>query len=142
MVNIKKTNNNSKKKMSGGDDKSVNDVLFLNNKISTQPNIDPEYKEEGIFHITKTDAVSALRQDVTNFFNTFGAKGIDNPIFDNLRSKLLTKIEDKIPIIESNLKADIKICNLRMDINIDQLLIIMTAYGTLVSKQKILNKTM
>jgi hypothetical protein len=145
MLNSKKggnkNNNGGADQIVTDEEKSLANVLFITNKISTQPNTDPAYKEEGILHITKTDGVSAFRQDITNFLNTFGHKGIDNPIFDSLRNKLLTKIENKIPIIENSLKADVKICNLRMDINIDQLLIIMTAYATVVAKPKTVNKS-
>ena len=59
----------SKNKIKGGN--NVSSFLFTTNKISTQPNTDPSYKEIGVIHMTESTAVSGLRSaatDIANFF--------------------------------------------------------------------------
>ena len=120
--------------------KVVDTYLFTSTDISTQPNIDPTYEEIGIIHDTETAGISLVRGAVTDFANIFGAKGFDNTIFDNLRNTLLSKLEERLKTIAAGSKLQVKISNLRMDIDIQETLIIMTAYGTLLSKKPVTTK--
>ena len=113
----------------------VNEYLFMTTNISTQPNIDPMYEEIGIIHQTETAAINLLRGAVTNFANVFGAKGIDTKIYDELRNTLLDKIEKQVKEISDKSKLTLKVSNLRMDIDIQEAQLIMTAYGTLMSQK-------
>lgn len=115
----------------------ASDYLFSTTDISTQPNIDSNYNEIGIIHQTETTGINLLRGAVTDIANIFGAKGIDNVIFDRLRNTLLQKIENQLQDMSIRSKQILKISNLRMDIDIQESLIIMTAYGTLLSKKNI-----
>lgn len=113
---------------------SVNEYLFMTTNISTQPNIDPMYEEIGIIHQTETAGINLLRGAVTNFANVFGASGIDTKIYDQLRNTLLDKIEKQLNQMKNSGLA-LKVSNLRMDIDIQEAQLIMTAYGTLMSQK-------
>jgi len=117
-----------------GGDGALTDNMFMTSNISTEPNIDPAYQEIGIVHVTDTAGINAISNTITGIANIFGSKGADNPIFDKTRNDLLQKLQQQIKMAETP-GMEVKICNLRMDINIHTQLIVMTAYGTLLSKK-------
>lgn len=112
----------------------VNEYLFMTTNISTQPNIDPMYEEIGIIHQTETAGINIIRGVATDLANVFGAKGIDTKIYDELRNTLLDKIEKQLNQMK-NSGLTLKVSNLRMDIDIQEAQLIMTAYGTLMSQK-------
>jgi len=121
-IDRKKSIKNIKK----GGDNSI--YIFLSDNITTQPNNDNSYREIGVVHITDSAAVNALRSDVTNFANFFGAKGFDNTIVDGLRNNTLNSLRGLIG-------QNQKVCNLRMEIeHSNPVLIFHHAYGTLLEK--------
>ena len=83
--------------------------LFPSDKISIQ-SIPSDYKQIGIIHISDSAGINALRQIRTNLANTFGSKGFDNAIYDQLRNKVLAKLQG---MIENN---NNKVFNVRIDI--------------------------
>lgn len=106
----------------------ISSYIFSSNKISTQPNVDPSYKEIGIIHYTDSGAVNALRDLATGISNAFGRKGFDNIIYDNLRNEALAEFSKKV-----NEKQ--KVSNLRIDFdhNVTDTIFI-HIYGTLLQK--------
>ena len=82
--------------------------LFSSDKISIQ-SIPSDYKQIGIIHISDSAGLNFVRQFGTNVANTFGSKGFDNSIYDELRNKVLTKLQN---MIENNNK----VFNVRIDI--------------------------
>lgn len=107
---------------------SLSSYVFSSTKISTQPNIDPSYKEMGIIHFTDSGSVNALRELATGISNFFGRKGFDNIIYDNLRNQALTEFSKKIG-------QNQKVSNLRIDIeNTSMDTIFIHIYGTLLQR--------
>ena len=106
----------------------ANNYIFYTDKISTQPNIDPSYKEIGIIHFTDSGAVNAVRQTLTGVSNLFGKKGFDNSIYDKIRNEALNIFTKKIA-------ANQKVANIRLDIETDAMnTIVIHIYGTLLEK--------
>jgi len=116
----------SKNKIKGGN--NVSSFLFTTNKISTQPNTDPSYKEIGVIHMTESTAASGLRSAATDIANFFGKKGFDNTMFDKARNQTLTNIE-------TMLEPNMKVSNLRIETNITKDLYLINVYGTLLEKK-------
>ena len=100
---------------------------FNSDKISLQPNIDPNFKEIGIIHLTTSSAVNFIRNDVTNFVNAFGFRGFDNTIFDTARNDALSNLN-------SVLQPNQKVSNLRMEIDTRENLFFVHIYGNLLEK--------
>ena len=126
-MNNKRTKKNISHNLKGG---SINaHYVYLSKNVSTQPNTDIKYKEIGIVHITESGAINFLKGFATGIVNMFGAKGFDNSVYDITRNKALKKIM-------SQLNADQKICNLRMDVenNPQSSLFFIHLYGTLLEK--------
>jgi len=108
----------------------VSKFVFNSANITTQPNVDPAFKEVGIIHISDSAAINALRDAATGFTNMFGLKGFDNTIVDDLRNNTLRELQ-------SIIKPNQKVCNLRMDIeNKEPALIFHHVYGTLLENSK------
>lgn len=107
---------------------ALSSYVFSSTQISTQPNIDPSYKEIGIIHFTDSGSVNALRELATGIVNIFGQKGFDNIIYDNLRNKALAEFSKKIGQNQkvSNMHIDIE--NTAMDT------IFIHIYGTLLQR--------
>jgi hypothetical protein len=82
--------------------------LFSSDKISIQ-SIPSDYKQVGIIHITDSAGINVLRQIGTDWANTFGSKGFDNAIYDELRNRVLTKLQNMIP-------PNNKVFNVRVDV--------------------------
>jgi hypothetical protein len=82
--------------------------LFSSDKISIQ-SMPSDYKQIGIIHISDSAGLNFVRQFGTNVANTFGSKGFDNSIYDELRNKVLTKLQG---MIENNNK----VFNVRIDV--------------------------
>ena len=82
--------------------------LFSSDKISIQ-SIPSDYKQIGIIHISDSAGLNFVRQFGTNMANTFGSKGFDNSIYDELRNKVLTKLQGMIDL-------DNKVFNVRIDV--------------------------
>jgi hypothetical protein len=82
--------------------------LFASDKISIQ-SIPSDYKQIGIIHISDSAGLNFVRQFGTNLANTFGSKGFDNAIYDQLRNKVLAKLQG---MIENNNK----VFNVRIDV--------------------------
>jgi len=103
--------------------------IYFSKYISTQQNIDSNYQEAGIIHVSEAIAINALRQYASDWANLIGSKGFDNTLFDFARNNGLQKIESLIN------KSNQKVANLRMDIvPIDQSLLMLNFYGTLLQK--------
>lgn len=83
--------------------------VFMTDKISIQ-SIPSDYKQIGIIHISDSSGISALRQIGTNLANTFGSKGFDNTVYDQLRNKVLSKLQK---MVES---TNNKVFNVRLDV--------------------------
>jgi hypothetical protein len=83
--------------------------LFPSDKISIQ-SMTSDYKQIGIVHITDSAGINFIRQFGTNLANTFGSKGFDNVIYDELRNKVLTKL--MVMIGDNNQK----VFNVRLDV--------------------------
>jgi len=82
--------------------------LFSSDKISIQ-SIPSDYKQIGIIHISDSAGLNFVRQFGTNLANTFGSKGFDNSIYDELHNKVLTRLHG---MIENNNK----VFNVRIDV--------------------------
>lgn len=114
----------TRKKRNGG----VGNNIYITNKISTQPNIDPSYKEMGIIHFTDSGAVNVVRQGLTGLANIVGKKGFENTIYDQIRNKALDTFSKKIANNQ-------KVANVRMDIETDATnKILIHIYGTLLQQ--------
>lgn len=107
--------------------------FFETKNISTQPNIDPDYEEVGIIHITDTLGVNAIREGATSVFNFFGQKGFDNSRYDVVRNEVLKLM------VEEMAKQNIdRVCNVRMDASPGtdyNSMIIANIYGTALRKK-------
>jgi len=82
--------------------------LFSSDKISIQ-SIPNDYKQIGIIHISDSAGLNFVRQFGTDLANTFGRKGFDNSIYDELRNKVLTKLQGMI-------EGNNKVFNVRIDV--------------------------
>jgi len=120
----------------GGADEDFSTFIFNTDKITTQPNTDPNYKEFGLVHISESTGVNVVRSTITSVASFFGRKGVDNAVYDKLRNDTLRKLNhilDKTP--------NSKICNLRLEFdNPFPDLLYHHAYGTLLQKRSDLPK--
>jgi uncharacterized protein YbjQ (UPF0145 family) len=119
----------------GGEDTPTESAsyFFETKDISTQPNIDPDYEEVGIIHITDTLGVNAIREGATIFANIFGQKGFNNRSYDEARNKVLTLMADEMK--KQNID---RVCNVRMDAAPGteyNSMIIANIYGTALRKK-------
>lgn len=105
-----------------------NDFIYIDPRLSTQPNTDTSYTEIGIIHVCDSIAINIIRQQITNILNTFGNSGFDSILFDQARNKCLQRLAGLI-------KENNKISNIRFEfISVDPSLITINAYGTLLQK--------
>lgn len=113
----------------GGLDKNAisSEEIFTSSKLSTQPCNNPQYKRIGIVHMSDSIGINFLRNNATELFNAFGAKGFDNSIYDKLRNTCFRKLANSI-------NENQQICNIRVDIERDASLIYMHVYGTLFER--------
>ena len=127
-----KTNlrNTNKKRNKKGGDGNINNFIFPSKNISTQQNYDSNYEEVGVVHVTDSTAINAIRGAVTGIANFFGSKGFDNSVYDIARNSALKKLTSQIT-------ANQKISNLRMEASFDQTLVFIHLYGTLLQKRDI-----
>lgn len=98
------------RKCRGGSENDFGTFIFNTNRMSTQPNTDPNYEEVGLIHISESTGVNVVRSTITGIANFFGRKGVDNAVYDKLRNDTLTKLNH---ILEKT--PNTKICNLRME---------------------------
>ena len=121
----------TKKYRSKGGDPSIDRKtnIFDSTKLSTQLNSDPSYVESGLIHVSESRGINAVRGVITGVTNFFGAKGVDNKIYDMLRNETLEKLTNL-------LSGDEKVCNLRLEFdNPTPGLLFHHAYGTLLKKK-------
>jgi uncharacterized protein YbjQ (UPF0145 family) len=108
------------------------DHVFHSSRLSTQENKDMSYKEIGIIHVTDAAGVNVIRAFGNEIANAFGAKGFDNKVFDEARTRALFKMRSK-------LEDGQKVSNLRLEIQSSGAdtsgMICVSAYGTLMQKQ-------
>jgi len=114
-------------KTNGGDNNDIASYVFKTNQISTQLNTDNTYKEIGIIHLSESVGINAARGFITGLANTFGKKGFENIMYDNVRN-------DALALLRKKLSSNQKVCNLRMDVEgtIDSIFV--HIYGTLLEK--------
>ena len=86
----------------------TNNRYVFRNKVSIQ-SIPSDYKQIGIIHISDSAGLNFVRQFGTNIANTFGSKGFDNSIYDELRNRVLTKLQGMID-------PNNKVFNVRIDV--------------------------
>lgn len=111
------------------DQREPDDFRFLTNQISTQQNIDPEYEDIGVVHLTESAAINLARGLITGITNVFGVKGFDNVVYDRLRNEGLQGLQSK-------LEPNQKVCNLRMEFSAPTPdLLFVHLYGTLLKKR-------
>lgn len=109
---------------------SYENNILLNSKISTEPNLDSNYKNIGMIHITDSKGINVIRIG-TEIMNIFGNKGFDNQIYDELRNESLHKINNFV-----NSNPNYKISNLRMEFSHANVnLLVHHVYGTLLEKK-------
>ena len=112
-------------------EKTVDAFLFKTNRISTQPNVDPNYEETGLVHMSESTGINVVRSTITGFASFLGKKGVDNVIYDKLRNDTLKKLEE---LLDKN--PDSKICNLRMEFeNPFPDLLYHHVYGTMLGRR-------
>lgn len=106
--------------------------IYNTSRISTDPNVDPNYKKIGIVHYSDSAGINIVRGFGTGIANVFGSKGFDNKIYDTLRKSTLDKIK--------GLLTDTQIiCSCRMEFDTaSPSMIFHHFYGTLYEKNKIL----
>jgi hypothetical protein len=83
--------------------------LFMDTRLSTEPNQDSNYEDAGIIHATEAVGINIARTIITNVANVFGSKGVDLSRYDVCRTAVLTKILNNVP-------NGYKVCNIKMDI--------------------------
>jgi len=131
MARTRKNRFNESKKKVGGDTTDRKTNIFDSTKLSTQLNTDPSYVESGLIHVSESRGINAVRGVVTGITNFFGAKGVDNAIYDILRNETLAKLNELVG-------ADEKVCNLRLEFdNPNPGLLFHHAYGTLLKKKPV-----
>lgn len=131
------------KKMGGNQDarpENIDNLLFLDARLSTQPNTDSTFMEYGVIHLCDSVAVNALRELATSVANFFGQSGFDSTLYDLARKNCLTRIANILNLKNSQLMSqgtymDLKVCNLRFEmLSGDPSLITINAYGTLLGR--------
>jgi hypothetical protein len=85
---------------------NIDNLLFLDARLSTQPNTDSTFMEYGVIHLCDSVAVNALRELATSFANFFGQSGFDSTLYDLARKNCLTRIANILNLkkIDSKLK--------------------------------------
>ena len=106
--------------------------VFMDKRLSTQPNEDRNYEDVGIVHATEAVGINMGRAFVTSIANTFGSKGIDLSRYDVCRQGALKKLLKELP-------AGYKICNIKMDVENGPQSIHVHAYGTLMKPKSEIN---
>ena len=119
--------NEFREKMS--DPANKKDFFYLNKNISTEPNKSKAYIRQGIFHFTDSMGINALRETLTSISNFFGAKGLENAVYDRLRNLALTKIGI---LLEENQRC----YNTRLEFEREDETIFIHVYGTLYVKKE------
>ena len=106
--------------------------IFMDKRLSTQPNEARDYEDVGIVHATEAVGINMGRAFVTSIANTFGSKGIDLSRYDVCRQSALKKLLKELP-------AGYKICNIKMDVENGPQSIHVHAYGTLMKPKSEIN---
>jgi len=105
------------------------DFFYLNKNISTEPNKSKAYIRQGLLHFTDSMGINALRESLTSISNFFGAKGLENAVYDRLRNLALTKVGI---LLEENQRC----YNTRLDFEREDETIFVHVYGTLYVKKE------
>lgn len=105
-------------------------ATFLHPRATTEFYRGNEYDTIGLYHITDTQGVSAIREIGTGISNMFGMKGFENQIYDNLRKETLGRMSK---FLGDN--PDCMITCIRMDFNHGESLLVHNLYGTLLKKK-------
>ena len=103
--------------------------FYLNNNISTEQNKSKAYVRQGVLHFTDSMGINALRDTFTAISNFFGSKGVENAVYDKLRSVALTKVG----IL---LDDDQRCYNTRFDFEREGDTIFVHIYGTLYKRKE------
>ena len=106
--------------------------VFMDKRLSTQPNEDRDYEDVGIVHATEAVGINMGRAIVTSIANTFGSKGIDLSRYDVCRQGALNKLLKELPV-------GYKVSNIKMDIENGPQSIHVHAYGTLMKPKSGVN---
>lgn len=85
----------------------INTYIHMSEKVSMQ-SISIDYKQVGIFHITESTAVNAIKGIGTGIVNLAGYSGFTNTVYDKLRNDVLKKVD-------GILKDGQKVFNIKMD---------------------------
>lgn len=113
--------------------------LLLNPNISTQPNLDPSFKEIGIIYKSKAVAKNILSEYKSGLFNLVGkTPKSDNKFFSTPWYLCLNELTEDLKKYENLEPSKIfKISNLKFDfISIDTNSLTLNTYGTLICKNK------
>jgi len=105
------------------------DFFYLNKNISTEPNKSKAYVRQGILHFTDSMGINALRETLTSISNFFGAKGLENAVYDRLRNIALIKVGI---LLEENQRC----YNTRLEFEREDETIFIHVYGTLYVKKE------
>jgi hypothetical protein len=106
--------------------------VFMDKRLSTQPNEDRDYEDVGIVHATEAVGINMGRAIVTSIANTFGSKGVDLSRYDVCRQGALNKLLKELPV-------GYKVSNIKMDIENGPQSIHVHAYGTLMKPKSGVN---
>jgi len=106
--------------------------VFMDKRLSTQPNEDRDYEDVGIVHATEAVGINMGRAFVTSIANTFGSKGVDLSRYDVCRQGALNKLLKELPV-------GYKVSNIKMDIENGPQSIHVHAYGTLMKPKSGVN---
>lgn len=105
--------------------KNIN--IFIDNRISTQPNIDKDYKEKGIIHVCEIIPINIINQ-------CFGERNYKTE-YDIGKNRCLIKIQELLNIQQKNNLLNIfKVCNLKIEKTISFSSVFINVYGTLLYK--------
>jgi hypothetical protein len=127
--NLRNNTKKNNKYQKGGDD-NIDKFVFITKNISSQQNMDTNYEEIGLVHLTDSIGINIVRNFATGVTNMFGSKGFDNAVYDYARNNALQKIQQKI-------NENQKISNLRMEVSFDQTVVFVHLYGTLLQKKAV-----
>ena len=97
--------------------------------LSTGGNDDEDYEHVGIIHYTAQGAVNVVKGVATDLSNFVGFRGFAGGTIKKVRTEALNALLSKI----DNKKQ--KVCNIKMDIEIQGPLIIVHINGTVYEKQ-------
>lgn len=113
--------------------------LLLNSKISTQPNIDPTYKEIGFIFKSNSVAKNAILEFKSDIYNVFGSTPTsDNNFFISPWILCIQELTNELNSYqEKEPNKILKISNVKFNfISIDTNSLTINAYGTLLCKDK------